>query len=1204
MRHSSNMAMRSAVRPTKTYVEPAAFGWGAAVAAVLRHSTLPWREPLDAVPLVQLSPLGGRDRLSLVAQFAAHQALLQFAGVGDGACDAAEWAVVQRRGSDPRLVRLGARAGNDTPPALTLVQQFATAAGAPPLDALRQSWGRPEAVYCEIHQRLRHGAAADLRWMRAAAIGEIASPAPDGVRAILAARDVRLRYADDACIASLRLAHDRVLVLGETPSPLAPLRELAHGARNDAEIVERMVAAERLVVIVKDFERFDADARRVVELFAATGSGVLLLPGGQDLPESRPFLVSPRVVAGARSRAWLRDFAESPALDAFLEDGVLPPENSSLDALREPLRSLLGALSLLGRRIPRPLAARFLGQFLFGGSIDDLAVPGITHIENDALVFAADLTHLVPAASRESLCRVAADLLETTSDDDAVAAMHALPRRFLSPKLAEKLARALIRAGRYRDAREFATEPLLALIERRTGDYASALARLETIERDFDAELLRAELLYLEGRGDEALAALPAAQDDRVAYLRAIIANRFDEEIADPYLAARLAFYRTNAVDDALAALAAARTMAERIDAALDHLFALFTAGRWSEARAAALEALTMIDETQGDRAAGGILYLLAFLAADDGQCAHAAHLIERLEHFYGATRDERRLGELELLRAQLELSRGRFAAAARAANAIVATGASPQIDEAARLILDEIDAIEGRGSVSLRSSGTTANAELCDRYALLTGARPWGDFARALANWRNGGAVPVPSTGSETQKLFRFALILGRRDVAAALGIAAERDDDERADLRILRIAATADFPFAPHDFGALRWRFATRNRLGHWSEIGSLEPLDRAALDREAAEWMRCGEREFLYIDGADAWPAASRDAVAALFRVRSENYRLRRVIEQEESETRREPTVDGIVGDSPPMRDVFALIPRVARRDVAVCILGESGTGKELVARAIHRHSPRRAKTFTAVNCAALPETLIESELFGCVRGAFTGADRDRAGLIETTDGGTLFLDEVGELPLAAQAKLLRFLQDGELRRVGDAANRSADVRIVTATNRKLEAAVEQGRFREDLYYRIRGVEIVLPPLRERNGDVALLAAHFLANEREKHRGGPSSFAPDVEAAFAAHAWPGNVRELQNTIRAAHALAGDARVIELEHLPHRLREKPRRTAGAYHDEVARFRRELIERSLDEAGGNQNQAAAMLSMSRQALAYQIRELGILVKR
>jgi len=296
---------------------------------------------------------------------------------------------------------------------------------------------------------------------------------------------------------------------------------------------------------------------------------------------------------------------------------------------------------------------------------------------------------------------------------------------------------------------------------------------------------------------------------------------------------------------------------------------------------------------------------------------------------------------------------------------------------------------------------------------------------------------------------------------------------------------------------------------------------------------------------------------------------------------------------------------VIARVAKRDVPVCILGESGTGKELVARAIHHQSSRRHKPYTPINCAALPENLIESELFGHTRGAFTGADRDRAGLIETTDRGTLFLDEIGEMPLTAQAKLLRFLQEGEFRRVGETVNRSADVRVVTATNRKLEAAVEQGRFREDLYYRVRGVEIVLPPLRDRANDIPLLASHFLCAEQKKHRSGPARLSAEVEAAFASYHWPGNIRELQNTIRAAHALAGDAREIDLEHLPERLRgiKIVRTPLGSYQDAVARFRRELIEKSLLQANGNQNQAAAMLKISRQALAYQIRELGILVK-
>jgi transcriptional regulator with PAS, ATPase and Fis domain len=462
---------------------------------------------------------------------------------------------------------------------------------------------------------------------------------------------------------------------------------------------------------------------------------------------------------------------------------------------------------------------------------------------------------------------------------------------------------------------------------------------------------------------------------------------------------------------------------------------------------------------------------------------------------------------------------------------------------------------------------------------------------------------------------LFRAALGSGRRDVADALAtqmkIVLDRpaESAHESELRILRVAASREFPFAPHDFGEVGWRFASRNRLGQWHEIGSLPLLASADLDRIAdtcePDWLPSSDHELLYIGGVDRWPADAREAIAALFHSRADHYNLRRLAEQEErSREIISERLEGMVGQSAGMREVYALVTRIARRDVPVCILGESGTGKELVARAIHRQSPRRQKPFTPVNCAALPENLVESELFGHMRGAFTGADRDRVGLIEATDGGTLFLDEIGEMHLPAQAKLLRFLQEGELRRVGDTASRFADVRVLAATNRKLEASVEDGRFREDLYYRIRGVEIILPPLRDRPTDIPLLAAYFLAEEREKHRSGPGRLSDEAEAVFASYHWPGNVRELQNTIRAAHAIAGDAKLIVLEHLPERLRRvKPARaTIGSYQDAVVRFRRELIEKSLAQANGNQNRAAALLKISRQALAYQIRELGILV--
>jgi transcriptional regulator with GAF, ATPase, and Fis domain len=496
-----------------------------------------------------------------------------------------------------------------------------------------------------------------------------------------------------------------------------------------------------------------------------------------------------------------------------------------------------------------------------------------------------------------------------------------------------------------------------------------------------------------------------------------------------------------------------------------------------------------------------------------------------------------------------------------------------------------------------------------------LQSLEPAGSFNIALSQWETDPRTPppLPSAPSEGLKLLRSALASGRSDIVDEL---ARKFDVERTiapeparELAILRLAATADYPFDGATFGNLVWAYASRNRLGHWNVTGNRAVLP-AELDQivmsGADDWIRFDDRELLHIAGCREWLPSIRDAIAAVFRTRAENHRLRRLVERDEAPPVRPTGTHGIIGESPAIRSVLDSVARVSRRDVAVCIHGESGTGKELVARAVHRESGRRQKTFVAVNCAALPENLIESELFGHVRGAFTGADRDRAGLIETSDGGTLFLDEIGEMPLVAQAKLLRFLQDGEFRRVGESSSRSSDVRVISATNRRLESAVDEGLFREDLYYRIRGVEIGVPPLRERGNDVVILARHFFAEESGRHHGGASAMSGEVELLFRSYRWPGNVRELQNAIRAAHAMAGESAEIAVEHLPERLRNivPARVMAGSYQDAVARFRRDLIERSLLEADGNQNKAASLLNMSRQALAYQIRELGILVRK
>ncbi len=235
-----------------------------------------------------------------------------------------------------------------------------------------------------------------------------------------------------------------------------------------------------------------------------------------------------------------------------------------------------------------------------------------------------------------------------------------------------------------------------------------------------------------------------------------------------------------------------------------------------------------------------------------------------------------------------------------------------------------------------------------------------------------------------------------------------------------------------------------------------------------------------------------------------------------------------VHGMIGESPAMQAVFRQIAKVAPTTASVLITGESGTGKELVARAIHEQSPRRDAPFVAVNCATIPEHLVESELFGHLKGAFTGADRDRRGLIQSAEGGTLFLDEIAELPASVQARLLRVLQDGELRPVGSEQVRRVDIRLVAATHRDLHRMVEEGDFRGDLYFRLRVVELHLPPLRERGGDITLLADHLLDKACRRLGRPPMAFTPEARELIRTHPWPGNVRELENAVERAAILA----------------------------------------------------------------------------
>ena len=305
------------------------------------------------------------------------------------------------------------------------------------------------------------------------------------------------------------------------------------------------------------------------------------------------------------------------------------------------------------------------------------------------------------------------------------------------------------------------------------------------------------------------------------------------------------------------------------------------------------------------------------------------------------------------------------------------------------------------------------------------------------------------------------------------------------------------------------------------------------------------------------------------------------------------------DGIVGDSPQLLAALGRVDLLAAGEMPILIHGESGTGKELIARRVHRLSARREGPFVVVNSAAMAEGLMLSDLFGHVRGAFTGADRDRAGVFEAAQGGTVFLDEIGDLPAAAQGMLLRVLQEGEVRRVGESLPRRVDVRVVAASHRELATMVRAGTFRQDLFYRLRGAVVTLPPLRERGRDVIQLAERVLAG-RGRAAGGSGArprLSPAAQERLLVHSWPGNVRELDNVVATAMALAAGG-TIEPEHL-----ELPGTDAaprGDYHRELDAFRRRKLTGALSAAGGNRAEAARRLGLTRQALAYLIRRLHL----
>ncbi|MDP3279115.1 MAG: sigma-54 dependent transcriptional regulator [Deltaproteobacteria bacterium] len=345
---------------------------------------------------------------------------------------------------------------------------------------------------------------------------------------------------------------------------------------------------------------------------------------------------------------------------------------------------------------------------------------------------------------------------------------------------------------------------------------------------------------------------------------------------------------------------------------------------------------------------------------------------------------------------------------------------------------------------------------------------------------------------------------------------------------------------------------------------------------------------------------------EELAFVLRKAEEREVLRRENRQLRAALHREASFEELLGRSEPMKSLFATLAKVAPFKTTVLITGESGTGKELVARALHLRSPRAQKAFVTINCGAIPEALLESELFGHKRGAFTDALSDKRGLFEAADGGTLLLDEVGELPTSLQVKLLRVLQEQTFRRLGETHDRKCDVRVLAATLRDLHADVKTGRFREDLLYRLNVLTLVVPPLRERREDISLLVDHFVQRYNKRLGTKVTGLDPQASKIVEEYNWPGNVRELENSIERAMVLA-DAPVLRPLDLPEKLREPKDPVAAelAKGDlsikRTARVIEEiLIRRALDKTKGNRTRAAELLEISHRALLYKIKEYGI----
>jgi DNA-binding NtrC family response regulator len=722
---------------------------------------------------------------------------------------------------------------------------------------------------------------------------------------------------------------------------------------------------------------------------------------------------------------------------------------------------------------------------------------------------------------------------------------------------------------------------------------ARALVRLREGERALalcpggapDEDVARAWVLVESRRDTEARRVLARAVT-RVA--EAPVALRLRAKLLEAELQERVHDY-----DAAAAALAQAEALLPRVEEeglarelARTAGYLANDLGRTDEAIALFRRAETL---SRGGLERADAAYDVAHAALDGGRLDVAARELEAALGLYAAGGHEERYLSALGNRIDLLLRAGDFSAARDVLGRVLtherANGrdhqilfAIPSLQELA--LLDGDDSAAAAGFCEAQARGAASPTHAAWREILLFEAERLlasGDPAAALAIL--GQARDLPDNRSRTEGRRLRLLASASRDAGRPLR---ERLEGTRDELVLLDAeAALASGRAAPDAASAALERLAA-------SGAGA------GAAVRRVLEWSGRFPSVFATSSAGPLVRLARRIAARAGL-TRAEE-RLARLLEHgapAESRALPGPATSAIVAEDPATRDVFEKAARVARSTISVLLLGESGTGKEIVAHELHRLSGRRGP-FVAVNVAALPGSLAEAELFGHVRGAFTGADRDRKGLVEESSGGTLLLDEIGDLPLALQGKLLRVLQENEVRRLGETAARRVDLRVLAATHRPLKEMAEGGTFRADLYFRLAGLELELPPLRERPADLVRLVDVALRSR--------ATLTREASSALRAWPWPGNVRELLAALEAAVALAAPGRVVGLEHLPRALREKSTAPAGArsYQDALKAARLAAIDGALQAAGGNRTRAARALGISRQSLLYEMKKLGI----